>query len=371
MGRGKVFKNVICLGHILDKDGKKMSKSLGNVVNPWEMMDKHGSDVLRFWMYAVNSAGESKNLDEKTIHEVSGKFFNLLSNTLYFYEMYTHDISGGVSDSKIKNVLDRWIIALLSNLIEDVTKSLNSYDALSASRSIREFIAEFSQWYVRRSRDRFKSGDVEDKRNAILTTRNVLFGLSKLLAPFTPFFAESLYQNLKEDKDPMSVHLSAWPEVLSISSEEKMLIAQMKKTREIVSLALEQRSKFGIKVRQPLNSLSIKNKEIVENEELALLIKDEVNVKELLLHSGGEEVLIDISITPELRLEGLARDLVREIQDERKKLGLNPSDVIKVQIKTSDIDIRKFSDEIGKAVNAIKVEILKSEDTQTVLVEKL
>lgn len=369
MGKGKVFKNVICLGHVLDKDGKKMSKSVGNVMNPWEMMDKYGADILRFWMYSVNSAGESKSLDEKTVQEVSGKFFNLLLNSLRFYEMYAVKTFEG-SELKVKNVLDRWVVALLSSLIKEVTESLESYDALSASRSIRDFIADFSQWYIRRSRDRFKSLDDADRESAILTTRFVLISLSKLLAPFAPFFSENLYQNLKFENDAESVHLSSWPERPSLNEEDRNLIVDMKKTREIVSLVLEQRSKLGIKVRQPLKSLSIKNKDIVENKELALLIKDEVNVKELLFHSGSEEVLLDTLITPELRLEGLARDIIREIQDERKKMGLSPSDIISVKIKTPDLDIQSFADEIKKAVNAREVNIL-IEDKQIISIERV
>lgn len=326
MEKGKAYKNVICLGHILDKDGKKMSKSVGNIVDPWEMMNKYGVDALRLWMYGVNQPGDSKNFDEKTVDEIVKKVFNPLENILALYNLYKDDSLETNVNSE--NVLDRWILSKFYELVNLGGEKFEQYKVFEGSRALRDFVSDFSTWYVRRSRERFKSDDLKDKSDALRTTKFVLLNLAKYMAPFTPFFAESLYQKLRNVSDPESVHLESWPETKKV---DKDLLEDMQKVREIVSKALELRQKSGQKVRQPLQSLTITapfSKEFID------LIKDEVNVKEI--KGNGSEMKLDTNVTEELKKEGVAREIVRAIQDERKAKGLNPGESITVLMHGDD-----------------------------------
>ncbi len=327
LGKGKAYKNVVCLGHILDKEGKKMSKSIGNVVNPWEMIEKYGVDALRFWMYSVNQPGDSKNFDEKTVDDIVKRVFNILGNVLSFYELYVDKNNHAtIPKPHSTHVLDRWILSRLGELTIEMTGKLDDFKLLEPTRAIRMFIDDLSTWYVRRSRDRFKSDDIRDRELALETTRYVLLTLAKLLAPFTPFYAESLYAKLKSDIDPESVHLTSWPEPVKI---EKTVLESMSHVRRLVTLGLEQRSKANIKVRQPLQRVTIPAVSLTA--EYLELIKDELNVKEIVLKSDKTtdaeiSVMLDTTVTPELRLEGVSRDLIRAIQELRKSEGLTVGD---------------------------------------------
>jgi isoleucyl-tRNA synthetase len=345
MGKGKAYNNVICLGHILDAQGKKMSKSIGNIVNPWEMMDKFGVDALRFWMYSVNQPGDSKNFDEKTVDEIVKKVFNIIQNTLVFFEMYK---DANVAPARTStNILDRWIISKLDELVGDGAKYLESYKLFEPTRMIRDFANELSTWYLRRSRDRFKSDDFEDRKNAIATTRFVLRELSKFMAPFTPFFAEDIYQKVREESDPESVHLAAWPESQKVNQE---ILQNMQEVREVVSNALERRNAAEIKVRQPLNSLKVKSEKFESLNEYLDLIKDEVNVKNVIFDASiTDKVELDTLITPELQLEGDMRELLRAVQDQRKKDALQPQDIVVLQVDT-DAEGKSFIEQIKKDI---------------------
>lgn len=333
LGRGKAYKNVICLGHILDKEGKKMSKSVGNVVNPWDMIEKYGVDALRFWMYSVNQPGDSKNFDEKTVDEIVKRLFNMLGNVLTFYELYA-DLSthSTLATASSKNVLDQWIVARLSSLSALCTDKLDDFKLLEPTRAIREFVDDLSTWYVRRSRERFKSDDLVDKKAALETTRFVLLTLSKLMAPFTPFYAEFLYGKTKSDIDPESVHLAAWPK---LPKADESVISNMAEVRRLVTLGLEQRSKANIKVRQPLASLSIKSKTL--GAEFIELIKDEVNVKQVNVNVAlADDVLLDTVVSESLRKEGVVRDLIRAIQELRKTEGLTVGDKVVLLLESDE-----------------------------------
>lgn len=378
-GKGKAYKNVICLGHLLDAEGKKMSKSVGNIVEPLEQIDKYGADILRFWMYTINQPGESKNYDEKIVEEMSRKVIGTLSNVVRFYEMYTvENTKYETEGTQYENILDRWILAKLNKLIEDSTNWLDDYKLLEPARAIREFINDLSTWYIRRSRDRFKSGDSEDREQAIATTRFVVLELSKLMAPFMPFFAEEIYQKMGGEKE--SVHLEDWsfdsaqgePEV-----NEEVLV-NMEEVRRIVSLALEARASEGIKVRQPLGTLRVRNAEsrIENQEELLALIKDEVNVKEVVFSaSGGDaDVELDTKITPELLREGHARELIRSIQSLRKKAGLSPDEEVNLMVdadKEGEKLVRKFGEEIQKTAGIKEFKFEKIEDGKEVSLDSL
>jgi isoleucyl-tRNA synthetase len=320
-GKGKAYKNVICLGHILDEQGKKMSKSLGNIVDPWEMMEKYGVDPLRFWMYTVNQPGEPKNFDEKTVLEISRKVFTLLDNVVTFYELYrdTSLETNKVPDSS--NVLDAWILAQLSELTKLMTENMDAYKLLEPGRALRDFIDDLSTWYLRRSRDRLKEGDKDAKK----TLYYVLKTVSKLLAPFAPFMGESLYQKLRTESDSESVHLETWPEASLQDTQEA--IKRMATTKMLVSLGLQARQKAGIAVRQPLASVTLKASAL--DKDYIEIMKDELNVKDVSFDEAqGDEVVLDTTMTRELKAEGNMREFIRAVQDMRKKKGLQPSDVI-------------------------------------------
>ncbi len=342
-GKGKAFRNVICLGHILDKEGKKMSKSLGNIVDPWSMMDKYGADALRFWMYSINQPGDSKNFEEKTVDEAVKKVFNLAGNVLSFYKMYEDksEIRNPKSEITSQHVLDKWVVARLDQTIDIVTKGLDAYQLQEPSRSIRDFIGDLSQWYLRRSRDRFKSDDAEDKKAALETTRYVLLTLSKIMAPLTPFFAEELYRETGGDKE--SVHLEEWPDINSkLKSQNSKIAADMEIVRDIASKGLEARMKAKINVRQPLGNLKLKTQNSKLSDEMAALIKDEVNVKDIAFDPSIEgDVELDTEITPELKEEGDLRELLRAVQDLRKQGGLSVSDKAVLTVET-DVSGKAF-----------------------------
>ena len=349
MGRGKAYKNVISLGHILDNKGKKMSKSVGNVVDPWEMTDKYGVDALRFWMYTVNQPGDSKNFEERSVDEVVKKVFNLLNNIVKFYELYgTNEQVFDDKCLKSENVLDVWILAKLNKLKENTTKHLDEYHLFEPAREIREFIADFSQWYIRRCRDRFKT-EGADKENALATTRFVLLELSKLMAPFTPFIAEQVYQKVRSIDMVESVHLTQWPKA---DKYEQKILDDMQEVRKIVSLGLEARTRVGIKVRQPLAKLKIIDTEEKLSKELLKLVEDEVNIKEVVydnnIISGIE---LDTDLTQELKDEGVVRELTRAIQAMRKEAELTPQDFINLDIETDEVG-KEFIEKFAEAIKA-------------------
>lgn len=357
MGRGTPYKNVICLGHILDAEGKKMSKSIGNVVDPWIMMDKYGVDTLRLWMYSVNQPGESKNFDERTVNETHRQVFGLLYNVLAFYELYRDtSLELKTEDLKPSNILDQWILARLGELTNLITEKMDSYKLLESVRATKVFIDDLSTWYVRRSRDRIKEGDTDAKQTLYFVLKNI----AKLLAPFAPFAADDIWLKLKNEHDTESVHLADWPVVSEINTE---VILNMAEVRKVVSLGLEARQKAGMKVRQPLAKIEVKDYKL--GVAYSEVIKDELNVKEIVENTNLEtEVVLDVNITPELKEEGDYRDFVRGVQEMRKKTGLTPSDKISLSVETSEEGkklIQKFEADLKKTVLAVSIEYAANE----------
>ena len=370
LGKGKAYKNVIALGLVNDENGQKMSKSRGNTINPWDAMNEFGVDTVRMWLYSVNAPGESKNFDSKTVIETQRKVFGLLDNVVKFYEMHAGDVSVKPQDSS--NVLDQWILDRFEQLVILCTKHMDQYQLLEPTRAIRDFIADLSQWYIRRSRDRFKAGG-EDKRYALATTRYVLLETAKLLAPFTPFFAEDIYRRAGGEGE--SVHLESWPVADTSSFFSKLFskkakadtLELMKETRSVISQALELRAAANIKVRQPLGIFTITQK---LDDAYLDLVKDEVNVKEVVV---GNKVNLDTEITKELQVEGDARELIRVIQSMRKNAGLNAEDNINLSVDTDDVGkslTESFGDDI-KSVAGITEFIFENNDGEETNVNSL
>jgi len=376
MGRGFAYKNVICLGHLLDVSGKKMSKSLGNVVDPWLMISKHGVDTLRLWMYSVNQPGESKNFDEKTIALLYQQVFGLLYNVLTFYELYRDKNLEKNDNTKSKNILDQWILAKLDELVKLSTKNLDNYKLLEPVRGVRDFIGDLSTWYLRRSRERIKAGDREAKE----TLYFVLKTLAKIMAPFAPFTAEDIWLKLKNENDRESVHLEKWPaKKLNILSFIKpKVLGKMATVRSIVTLGLEARQRAGIKVRQPLNQLGIVSEGL--SDDYIEIIKDELNIKNiyyiLKIKMGLNKVNLNTNITPELKQEGNYRELARALQDMRKKMGLTPNNIVVLTFETNDLGkklIHKFETDMKKTVLVSRVEFstLGGKDIEEIKIDDL
>lgn len=327
------FENVIVNGMVLAEDGQKMSKSRKNYPDPQEVLNQYGADAVRYYLlsspivHAEDLAFLSRGVDE-----VVKKFIMRLSNVLSFYELYQGEES---AESHAPNVLDLWILARLKEVACEETAALNAYELDRAVKPLNLFVDDLSTWYVRRSRDRFKSADTNDRIAALATTRVVLLEFSKLIAPIMPFLAEHIYQRVGGKKK--SVHLEAWSRVLTAVCEEHevSVLKEMAEVRRTVSLALEARAKEGIKVRQPLARLTVKNLSLKGKHEYLSLIEDEVNVKEIVFDNDIlDEVTLDTNITPELKLEGQFRDLLRTVQELRKEAKLDPSDVVTLNIKT-------------------------------------
>ena len=373
MGRGKAYKNVICLGHLLDANGKKMSKSLGNVVEPFEAIGRYGVDTLRLWMYSVNQPGESKNFDEKTVTLLQQQVFGLLYNVLAFYELYRDKNLEENAKSKSKNILDVWLLEKLDELIEFSTKNLDSYKLLEPTRALRDFIGDLSTWYLRRSRERIKEGEKDAKR----TLYYVLKTLAKLMAPFAPFTAEDIWIKLRNENDRESVHLTEWPKMSKslfdiFGSNKSKVLENMDIVRNIVKRGLEARQRYKIQVRQPLAKLETKNYKL--SNEYKSLIKDELNIEEIIeTEQTDDNVLLFTTITPELKAKGEYRELARALQDMRRKMGLTPSDVVMLIFETDDAGrklIQKFEIDIKKVVLASKIEF-RNNNGDEIKIDKL
>jgi len=351
------FENVVTTGTVRAGDGEKMSKSKNNYPDPWSFIDKYGADALRIYlMSSTLMKGEDANFSEKAVQDISSKIIGRLFNVLAFYELYRDKALETNDEPKSKDVLDVWILARLHQTLEEITKGMEGYDMAEATRPVDLFIDDLSTWYLRRSRDRIKDGD----REAKITLYYVLKTLAKVLAPFAPFTAEDIWLKLKNENDVESVHLAEWPtkpfKLFSFSKSN--VLENMQTTRNIVTLGLEARQKAGLKVRQPLGKLEIKN--FALGEEYTELIKDEINVKEVVENKNIEnEVSLDTEITEELKQEGDYRELARALQDMRKKMGLTPSDVVALTFETDDAGkklIQKFETDMKKTVLVSKVE---------------
>lgn len=310
------YKNVIVNGLVLASDGQKMSKKLKNYPDPMEVVEKYGADSLRYYMLASPVIrGEDLRFNERGVEEVQKKLVMRLDNVRSFYEMYAPSLPSASSISQ--HPLDRWIVAKLNKLIADSTAGYESYELDLATRPLMGFVDDLSNWYVRRSRDRFKE-EGEDKQNALATLRYVLLTAARVMAPVMPFYADDLYRRLGAGE---SVHLSEWPDA---QATDEQLIADMAVVRELASKGLELRERAGIKVRQPLSKFAAKA--VPQDEGLRSILALELNVKEVAQDETLDEPYLATELTPELKEEGLVRDIVRRIQDWRKTEGLTVAD---------------------------------------------
>ena len=335
------FKNVVVNGNILAEDGSKMSKSKRNFPDPNLMIEKYGADALRVYLLSSQlMRAKDLNFKEEIVKQVYRRFNLLLINVLKFYSMIeTKDIETDIPFSD--NILDKWIISLVNILIRNVTERMEDYDTAEVSRFFFAFIEDLSTWYVKNSRDRFKSENINEKSSAMNTLSYVLSNLSKLLAPLTPFISEMIYQKLKERElvNLTSVHLESWPEY-----DEKQITPlvheKMELLREVVRRSLELRENSKIPVRQVLQKVILRGLSL-DNEYLQVIAKA-INVREVLIEIGEETDLtveLDTEITEELKLEGIARNLIRNLNNYRKKMKLSPKNRIDLYIATESKEI--------------------------------
>ena len=382
------FKNVITTGVVAGNDGRKMSKSLGNYTDPNELMDQYSADSLRFLLLSSPLLnGEDFALHDKDVSDIARKI-SMIWNMYDFFTMYASvdgwEFSGELADpsKNLENPLDLWIVSRVHKLRNEITENMDTYNIPRALEGVLPFLDDASNWFVRRSRRRFwKSEDDDDKTQAYQTLHYILSYLALLLAPFVPFLAEELWDKMVGDG---SVHLKDWPAAGEINEK---ILDEMAEVRGYVNEALALRAKNGVKIRQPLKEVVIPHvasdlKWFVE------ILQEELNVKgvsyvilekdengEILSHKPAEKVDFNFEITPELRAEGLMREIIRHIQASRKKAGLNVDDRIELNFSSENEDLsgafKKFVQEISKEVLAEKVEFSNDEleFSQTVKIE--
>jgi len=368
------YSNVITTGVVAGNDGRKMSKSLGNFTDPNELMDKFSADSLRFLLLSSPLLnGEDFALHDKDVGDVARKL-SMIWNMYDFFTMYAEvdgwEFDGELRDplSDLTNPLDIWIISRLHQLVAEVERHMDTYNIPDALSPILPFLDDASNWYVRRSRRRFwKSEDDGDKNDAYRTLHYVLVRLSYILAPFTPFLAEELYCNLTGDNE--SIHLKDW---LTAGAVNDQALADMSRTRELINNGLSLRMKqdehqVSIKVRQPLQSAAYAGAKLAEYYEQ--IMAEELNVKEIRWIENLDEHLADYEVaegaikpeswieiskqlTPELKREGLMREVIRHVQSARKKAGLQVDDRIMLQLTTDDEQLRQAIDEHAELIAA-------------------
>ena len=299
------YKNVLVNDLVLDKEGKKMSKSRGNTVDPFELFDKYGADTLRWYLIHVSPPWSPTKFDEDGLREVESKFFRSIRNVYNFFSLYANTDEVNPKDFFIEYSdrpdTDKWILSKYNSLIKSVRNNMDSFEVTRAVRDIQEFIIEdLSNWYIRRSRRRFWSTELDNDKKAVYnTTYEILVGLCKMIAPFVPFIAEELHQNLTGAE---SVHLELYPEynekLIDIELEEKMDLV-----RNLVGLGRASREAVRIKVRQPIKEVVVDGKYEEQIKDLVPLIMEELNVKEVVFESDLSQFM-NYSLKPNFKVAG-------------------------------------------------------------------
>ncbi|AQX74757.1 isoleucine--tRNA ligase [Dehalococcoides mccartyi] len=354
------YQNVICLGHILDERGEKMSKSKNNVIQPATVLDKYGADAVRWYFYTAAPPGNARRFSEKLVGEVTRQFLLMLWNIYSFFVTYANIDNFTPSEKYLAGEvpeLDRWILSELNQLVLDVDKGLDNYDPTQAGRRIEDFVGYLSNWYVRRSRRRFwKSENDADKLSAYQALYTCLVTLSKLLAPFTPFVAEELYQNLVllVDQSALeSVHLTDFP-VADKALIDEQLDNEIRLVMKVSSMGRSARSKAALKVRQPLAEVRVVLSSPAERTGLMRLaeqVLEELNVKALVAEEpgtaipqenyaasteGAYTVAVYTGLSPELLAEGSAREIVHRLQTMRKSAEFEIADYINTHYQADE-----------------------------------
>ncbi|MDV2989367.1 MAG: isoleucine--tRNA ligase [Dehalogenimonas sp.] len=344
------YQNVICLGHILDGKGEKMSKSKGNVVLPETVIDKYGADAVRWYLFTASPAGNARRFSENLVSDVTRSFMSTLWNVYSFFVLYANIDQFQPAENQLEpaSELDRWILSELNQLVAEVTEDMDNYDPVAAARAIESFVDYLSNWYVRRSRRRFwKSESDADKVSAYHTLYQCLFKTSQLLAPFMPFLAETMYQNLAKSvssEAPDSVHMTDYP-VAETECIDSNLSTAMRLAMKVSSIGRAARAQAGIKVRQPLSRALVAGVNNQEKNGLTGLldaVMEELNVKGIefaedekalpegavAVTEGPLTVAVDPVLTPELADEGLVREITHRIQGLRRSAGFEIADNI-------------------------------------------
>jgi len=370
LGRKAPYQNVLSLGLVLDAQGQKMSKSKGNIVSPGDLMNKYGADAVRWYFYTINQPWDEKLFKESDVQAALRRFILIFWNCFTYWKMYAGKnlkIKSPVVGPKL--VINKWLMARFNQVAFEAAKMLDNYDIVSAGRLLEKFVIEdISHWYIRRIREMMKNSASKEAKEVNAVLGRVIIETAKILAPFMPFISEMMYQEMKGVKK--SIHLENWPSYTK-ALEGKLsqkLLKDMEVARDIVSKALEARTKSGIRVRQPLAALKINppagREKIKLDKEILELIKGEVNVKNIIFDKNiKEEIELDTTLTEELRNEGILRDLIRQIQDIRKKEGRKPSEMLEFFIATDEKGknfIVKYAKELKKSINAKSIIIRAS-----------
>lgn len=377
LGKPAPYRTVVSLGLINDKTGQKMSKSKGNIIVPAEMIERYGADAVRFYLYTDSNAGDFKNFDPTGVSNVIKRTFLILWNVVSFAELTRPDDTSAARDPHERDILDRWLLSQLQALVRQTTEQMEACNLTAAGRGLADFVTVLSTWYVRRSRERMKNGTSQERVGAAATLSTVLTTLAQLLAPLTPFLAESLWQRLGH-REPISVHLAQWPTVEKRLVSE-VLNADMDIVRTAVELGHALRAEGGVRVRQPLAQFVLAGVEL--SEELSNIIRDELNVQEVHVVQevprGGEwairgqgnlNVALDLTMTDELAELGLVRDVVRLVNEQRKRQGFTVQDQVHIHVATDDAFIRglveRYGDEVAARTQAKSMTLVKHIDAE-------
>ena len=359
------FSHAVVNGLVLAEDGQKMSKSLKNYPDPLDVVDAYSADALR--MYLLSSPvvrAEDLHFSEKGVDEIHKKIVMRLRNVVSFYEMHADARREYVrlADNASGHVLDRWIIERYKETVSRMTEGFDSYELDRAVRPLISFADDVSAWYLRRSRGRFKGGE---KNAAHDTLRALIAETAIILAPVMPFLAEDMYRRAGGPRE--SVHLEAWPKA---DPPESDIVSRMSAVRDLVSRALEERVRAGIKVRQPLASVTFRDSDCVRDDSLAEIVREEVNVKEVRVDPNQkEEVVLDTDITPELREEGDFRELARAVQGLRKQKGLTQGERASLRVRTDaagEAFVKKHETELKELASLSDISFESAEEGETV-----
>ncbi|MGH7643527.1 MAG: isoleucine--tRNA ligase [Candidatus Dormibacteria bacterium] len=336
------YRHVVVPSLVVDEQGRKMSKSRGNIVDPFDLISKTGADAVRWWFYTTVSVGLEYRVSQQRVADTALRFLNVLWNTQSFFVTYANlanwEPSAAAPPPAERHPLDRWILARLEMTIAEAVAALDQYDANSACRAIAKLVDDTSTWYLRRSRPRFR-GNPEETAPSFATLYQVLRQTAQLMAPFTPFVAEAIFRTLspRTDRVPVSVHLEDYPDS-AVAQPDRELLGQMGLVRRLAEDARSLREQRGVPIRQPLASAEINGAELPA--ELAQVLAEELNVAEVRCNLDGgaapATVSLDFELTPALRQEGLVRSFTRQLQDHRRRQGLKAGQPVDVRFATDD-----------------------------------